>query len=197
MTTTTSRGEFLSAGMRGGLALVAGGSLLAAASGPAVAQPTGDVAIAKLAATAELLAIDFYGRAIRHGGFTGDVLAYLEAARQNEKDHYDALAAVIGSGSPAGMRFRYAAGTFASPASIAATGVAAETAFVGAYLGAVEAFEDDDLKAAAGWIGANEAQHLTVLKRLAAGGTLVPNPSFPESLTAAQALAAVTPFLAP
>jgi hypothetical protein len=60
----------------------------------------------------------------------------------------------------------------------------------------VEAFEDDDLKAAAGQIGANEAQHLTVLKRLAAGGKLVPSPSFPESLTAAQALAAVTPFLA-
>ena len=67
---------------------------------------------------------------------------------------------------------------------------------MGAYLGAVKAFEDDDLKAAAGQIGANEAQHLTMMKRLAAGGTLVPNPSFPTSLTAAQALAAVTPFIA-
>ena len=196
MTTTTSRGEFLTAGMRGGLALVAGGSLLAVAAGPAAGQATGDVAIAKLAATAELLAIDFYGRAIRRGGFTGDVLAYMEAARQNEQDHYDALAAVLGSAAPTGVRFRYAAGTFASAASIATTGVAAETAFVGAYLGAVEAFEDNDLKAAAGQIGANEAQHLTVLKRLAAGNTLVPNPSFPKSLTAAQALAAVKPFLA-
>ena len=196
MTMTTSRGEFLTAGTRGGLALVAGGSLLAATAGPALAQATGDVAIAKLAATAELLAIDFYGRAIQRGGFTGDVLAYMEAARQNERDHYEALAPVIGPGAPAGVRFRYAAGTFASAASIATTGVAAETAFVGAYLGAVEAFEDDDLKAAAGQIGANEAQHLTVLKRLATGGTLVPNPSFPQILTAAQALAAVTPFLA-
>jgi rubrerythrin len=154
------------------------------------------VEIAKLAATAELLAIDFYGRAIARGGFTGDVLAYMEAARRNEQDHYDALAAVLGSAAPKGVRFRYAAGTFASAASIARTGVAAETAFVGAYLGAVKALEDDDLKAVAGQIGANEAQHLTVLKRLAAGNTLVPNPSFPTSLTAAQALAAVTPFIA-
>jgi rubrerythrin len=196
MTMTTSRGEFLTAGMRGGLALVAGGSLLAVTAGTAAAKDTGDVAIAKLAATAELLAIDFYGRAIQRGGFTGDVLAYMEAARQNERDHYAALAAVIGSGAPKGVRFKYAAGTFASPASIAKTGVAAETAFVGAYLGAVKAFQDNDLKAAAGQIGANEAQHLTVLKRLAAGGTLVPNPSFPKSITAAQALAAVKPFIA-
>ena len=119
MSMTTSRGEFLTAGMRGGLALVAGGSLLAVTAGTAAAKDTGDVAIAKLAATAELLAIDFYGRAIQRGGFTGDVLAYMEAARQNERDHYAALAAVIGSGAPKGVRFRYAAGTFASAASIA------------------------------------------------------------------------------
>ena len=49
----------------------------------------------------------------------------MEAARQNERDHYDALADVIGSGAPKGVRFHYAAGTFASPASIATTGVAA------------------------------------------------------------------------
>ena len=38
MTTTTSRGEFLTAGMRGGLALVAGGSLLAVTAGAAAAR---------------------------------------------------------------------------------------------------------------------------------------------------------------
>ncbi len=45
-------------------------------------------------------------------------------------------------------------------------------------------------------MGANEAQHLATFKRLAAGDTLAPNPSFPKSLTATQATAAVTPFLA-
>jgi rubrerythrin len=196
MTTLTSRGEFLTAGCAGGLALVAGGSLLAAAAGPALGQATGDVAIAKLAATAELLAIDVYGRAIRTGFFTGDVLGYLQGARQNEQDHYDALAEVLGAEAPKGVRFRYPMGTFASAKSIAATGVALETAFVGAYLGAVDALESNDLKAVAGQIGANEAQHLTTFKRLDAGNRLVPNPSFPKSLTAKQATAAVTPFLA-
>ncbi len=196
MTMETSRGEFLSLGMKGGLALVAGGSLIGVAAGPALGQASGDVAIAKLAATAELLAIDVYGRAIKTGFFEADVLAYMEAARQNERDHYDALADVLGPAAPKGVKFTYPAGTFALAKSIAATGVALETAFVGAYLGAVEALKSNDLKAVAGQVGANEAQHLTTFKRLDAGGKLVPNPSFPDSLTAKQATAAVTPFLA-
>lgn len=177
-------GEFLSHGMKGGLALVAGGAVLGMATSPAFGQATGDVAIAKLAATAELLAIDFYGKAIGTGMFTGDELAYLNAAKMNEQDHYDALAKVLGSAAPKNLMFTYPAGTLASTKSIATTGVALETAFVGAYLGAVEAV--------AGQIGAN---HLTTFKSIGAGGDLVPNPSLPEVLTAAQATAAVTPFL--
>ena len=119
----------------------------------------------------------------------------MEAARQNERDHYAALADVIGSGAPRGVRFHYAAGTFASPASIARTGTALETAFVGAYIGATPALKDNGLKEVAAQIGANEAQHLTTFTSLAAGGTLVPNPPFPKALTAAEATAAVTPFL--
>lgn len=195
MTMQTSRAEFLTLGAKGGLALVAGGAVLGAAAGPALGQANGDVAIAKLAATAELLAVDVYTRAIGTGFFTGDVLAYMQAARQNEQDHYDALAKVLGKAAPKGVMFQYPSGTFASAKSIAATGVALETAFVGAYLGAVEALSSNELKAVAGQIGANEAQHLTTFKRLKAGA-LVPNPSFPASLTATQATAAVTPFLA-
>ncbi len=196
MTTTLGRAQFLTRGAGGGLALVAGGTLLAATAGTATAQAKGDVAIATLAATAELLAIDVYTRAIGTRFFSDDVLAYMEAARTNEQDHYDALAGVLGSKAPKGVRFRYPAGTFASAKSIATTGVALETAFVGAYLGAVEALRSNDLKAVAGQVAANEAQHLTTLRSLGAGGGLVPNPSFPESITAAQATAAVTPFLA-
>ncbi len=196
MQMTTSRGEFLRLGAQGGLALAAGGTILGVAAGPALGQASGDVAIAKLAATAELLAIDFYGKAIGTGFFTGDVLAYMTAARKNEQDHYDALAKVLGAAAPKNLTFTYPAGTLKSAKSIAMTGVALETAFVGAYLGAVEALKSNDLKAVAGQIGANEAQHLTTFRRLDNGGDLVPNPSFPESLTAKQATAAVTPFLA-
>ena len=194
--TATSRGEFLSRGAKGGLVLVVGGSLLAVAAGPALGQGGGgDADIAALAATAELLAIDFYGKAIEQGGFEGTQLAYLEAARQNEQDHYDALAGVLGDAAPSGVAFKYPNGTFASAMSIAATGAALEEAFVGAYMGAVEALRSNELKGVAALIGANEAQHLATFKRLAAGA-FVGNPSLPKVLTADQALAAVTPFLA-
>ena len=209
--TENNRAQFLSRGVKGGLVLAVGGVALAAAacgddddagattsaSTPTMsgAQPEDDVAIAKLAATAELLAIDFYGMGIASGLFTADVLAYMTAAKQNEQDHYDALAMVLGKEAPKGLTFTYPDGTFASATSIATTGSALEEAFVGAYMGAVTALSDNGLKKVAAQIGANEAQHLTTLKSLAAGGTLVPNPSLPKVLTAAEATAAVTPFL--
>jgi hypothetical protein len=206
-----SRSQFLSRGAKGGVALVAGGSVLALAAcgdddepAATTAQETtgttagmvDDTAIATLAATAELLAIDFYGRVIDGGGVADDVLAYLQAARQNEQDHYDALAGVLGDMAPRDLTFTYPDGTFDSPAAAATTGAALETAFVGAYMGAVTALKDPMLKAVAAQIGANEAQHLTNLNSIAAGGDLVPNPSLPKVLTAQEATDAVTPFLA-
>lgn len=202
-----SRARFLRRGAKGGLVLVVGATALAAAAcgddddtgattaATTAAEPVDDVAIATLAATAELLAIDFYGRGIDSGFFRADQLAYMRAARRNEQDHYDALAEVLGADAPADLTFTYPDGTFASAKSIADTGSALETAFVGAYMGAITALSDNGLKKVAAQIGANEAQHLTVLNSLGAGGDLVPNPSLPDVLTADEATAAVTPFL--
>ncbi len=202
-----SRARFLRRGAQGGLVLAVGATALAAAAcgddddsgattaASTAASPVDDVAIAKLAATAELLAIDFYNRGIDSGFFRADRLAYMRAARRNEQDHYDALAEVLGAEAPADLMFTYPDGTFASAKSIADTGAALETAFVGAYMGAIPALSDNGLKKVAAQIGANEAQHLTVLNSLAAGGDLVPNPSLPDVLTADEATAAVMPFL--
>jgi hypothetical protein len=208
--TSLDRATFLSRGAKGGLVLAVAGGVLAVAAcgdddepagsyaGPAstAAQPVDDVAIGKLAATAELLAVDFYTRGIDSGLFKADVLGYMVAARKNERDHYDALAKVLGMEAPKGLTFAYPDGTFASAASIATTGTALEEAFVGAYMGAIPALSDNGLKVVAAQIGANEAQHLTTFRSLAADGRLVPNPSLPKVLTAAEATAAVTPFLA-
>ena len=191
----TTRAAFLSRGAKGGLALVAGGSVLAMTNGPAFAGVTADTDIAKLAATAELLAIDFYTRSIRSRKLKGAEAAYLAAALQNEKDHYKALAGVLGRAAPKGLKFKFPAGTFRSARSIGQTGQALETAFVGAYLGAVKALRSNDLKAVAAQIGNNESRHLAILSNIAAG-TIVSGPSFPKALTAAQATRAVGPFLA-
>ena len=58
-------------------------------------------------------------------------------------------------------------GTFDSRGSIAKFGVALETAFLGAYLGAVDAFAPHDTKTTAARIAASEAQHLSVFTDLA------------------------------
>ena len=192
----TTRAAFLSRGTKGGLALVAGGSVLAMATGgPALGAGTADTDIAKLAATAELLAIDFYARSIQSGKLKGAEAAYLAGALQNERDHYKALAGVLGSAAPKGVKFKFPAMTFGSAKSIGRTGQALETAFVGAYLGAVTALKSNELKGVAAQIGNNESRHLAILSNIAAG-TIVSGPSFPKALTAAQATKAVTPFLA-
>jgi len=191
----TTRAAFLTRGARGGLALVAGGTVLGLAEGTALAAPKADADIAKLAATAELLAIDFYKRAIASKKFKRDELAYMSAALGNEQAHYKALAGVLGKAAPKGLRFKYPRGSFASAKAIGSLGQALETAFVGAYMGAVTALKSNELKGVAAQIGANESRHLSVLTNIAAG-VIVPAPALPKVLTARQAKAAVTPFLA-
>ena len=192
---TNTRAAFLSRGAKGGLALVAGGSVLGLAEGTALGATSADADIAKLAATAELLAIDFYKRSIAARRFSGDELAYMRAALGNEEAHYRALAGVLGKAAPKGLRFTYPSGAFASAKSIGSLGMALETAFVGAYMGAVTALKSNELKGVAAQIGANESRHLSVLTNIASGA-IVPAPALPTVLTAAQATAAVKPFQA-
>jgi hypothetical protein len=182
-------------GAKGGLALVAGGSLLGLAEGTALGATASDADIAKLAATAELLAIDFYKRAIASRKFSADELAYMQAALGNEQAHYKALAGVLKSAAPKGLKFTYPSGAFGSARAIGRLGMALETAFVGAYMGAVTALKSNELKGVAAQIGANESRHLSVLTNIASG-VIVPAPALPTVLTAAQATAAVKPFLA-
>jgi hypothetical protein len=191
----TTRAQFLSRGARGGIALVAGGSVMALAEGTAFGAATTDADIAKLAATAELLAIDFYTRAIDSKKLKGDELGYLASAMGNEQAHYAALKGVLRSATPAGLEFKYPHGAFGSRKSIGRLGQALETAFVGAYMGAVTALKSNELKGVAAEIGACESRHLSVLSNIAAG-QIAPAPDLPKALTAAQAKAAVTPFLA-
>ena len=190
-----TRAQFISRGGKGGLALVAGGSLLALADGTALGAVSTDADIAKLAATAELLAIDFYTQAISSKQLKGDELSYLVGAKGNETAHYNALKGVPGAATPTGLKFVYPAGSFGSRKSIGMLGTALETAFVGAYMGAVTALKSNELKGIAAEIGACESRHLSVLTNIGAGA-IVPAPDLPKVLTAAQATAAVKPFLA-
>jgi len=191
----TTRAQFLTRGAKGGIALVAGGAVLGLAEGTAFGVASADADIAKLAATAELLAIDFYTNAINSKQLEGDELSYLVGAKGNEVDHYNALKGVLKSATPAGLKFTYPTGSFASRKAIGTLGMALETAFVGAYMGAVTALKSNELKGVAAEIGACESRHLSVLTNIGAN-SIVPAPSLPKVLTAAQATAAVKPFIA-
>ena len=192
--TGTTRAQFLRRAGAGGVALVAAGSVLGVAEGTALGASSSDADIAKLAATAELLAIDFYGHAIASNKLKGDERSYLVGAKENEQAHYDALKSVLGKATPTDLKFTYPNGSFSSAKSIGTLGQALETAFVGAYMGAVTALKSNDLKGVAAEIGACESRHLSVLTNIAAG-VIVPAPDLPKVLTAAQATAALRPFL--
>jgi hypothetical protein len=196
-----SRAQFLTRGLKGGVALVAGGTLLAA-GGPAVAgtEPSGglsegDLAILRLAASAELFAQDFYTRAIGARKLARDGQAYLSAARSNERTHHQALAKVLGAGSPVAddFQFVYASGAFKSAASIAKLGISLETAFVGAYAGAAGALEAAALRTVAAQIGACEAMHLSTLSGISGRDPI--GSAFPAALDVEQASAALDPYL--
>ena len=193
-----SRAQFLARAQPGSLALVAGGSVLALAAGPATAQTAPgeeDLAHLRLAAAAELLAEAFYTRAIIARTFVGAERAYLGQARKTEREHYAALAALLGDGAPraADFQFRFPENAFATRASAARIGVALETAFVGAYLGAVGALQSSELRFVAAQIAASEASHLSVMSGISTGNPI--GPAFPSGLDLEQASSVLDRFL--
>lgn len=192
-----NRAAFLRNGAKGGLLLVAGSTIVAQAEGIALGQTNQDADIAKLAATAELLAADFYTRAIRarRGGrpvFRGNASKYLKAARKNEIEHYEALAALLGDSAPKDLSFKYPAGTFKSATSVFKLGSVLETAFIGAYLGQLNNLSTPELRLIAAQIAVNEGAHLGFFN--SSLGKAVA--TLPKTITAQQAADAVGGFVA-
>ncbi len=199
MTGQLSRAQLLSRGAIAGTGFLAAGSATGFLAAAAAAEtiPDGDLAYARLLVGAELLASDFYAQAIASKQLTGDSLKYAKRALFNEQEHYRAMAQVLdGAGQPPAVAedfdFAYSKGAFASKGSIAKLGVTLETAFVGAYLGAVAGLETDALKQTVARIAASEAEHLSVLARLSGAGPI--GISFPEPLTIDEASDALDAF---
>lgn len=171
------RRAFVALGARGGAALAVGGLVLEAAPASAARAVSGpfsdvDLALARLAVGAEILAVGFYTRAIASRKLAGDDRRYLRRALHNEREHLAAVSDVLaGAGQTAAtaddFTVTFPKGAFASRAAIARLGTTLETAFVGTYLGAVDAFGPSELKTIAARIAASEAQHLSVLAELA------------------------------
>lgn len=157
--------------------LASAAALALAPAARAAAPSELDLAVARFAVGAEILAAEFYRRAIASKKFVGDGLTYLRRALVNEQEHLAAVSQIItGAGEVPSTAddfdITFPKASFASRASIAKLGVTLETVLVGAYLGAVDEFAPGDLKTTAARIAANEAEHLSVLSARRIGGSL-------------------------
>ena len=190
-----SRGNLLSAAA----VFAAAPALKLVPEARAAAPSDNDLAYARLLVAAELLAMDFYGRAIGSKHAKPGALRGLRRSRADEHTHYRAVAAVLLAAGQtpatgADIDFVYARRAFASRNSIAALGARLESLFLGAYLGAVAGFEDDSLKLTAARIGACEAQHLSVFTAEARGRPI--GPALPRALTIDRASGALDAYTA-
>ena len=192
MSSQLNRAELFSRGVKGGAAVLLAGSAAGFMASPSAADtiPDNDLAYARLLVGAELLASDFYTRAIASKRLGGDALRYLKLARLTEQEHYKNVSKILTDAGqiPATAEdfdFSYPRDAFASKPSIAKLGVTLETAFMGAYLGAIDGLQTNALKLPVARIAANEAQHLSVFMRLSGRSPI--GISFPRSLSIDQA----------
>jgi hypothetical protein len=176
-----SRRNFLkgAAGVGGGLGLAAAGFAgifgLSEAMAASADKKDDVQTILNLAATAETLAVTFYYSAITAGKFDLEAkdVAYLRLAMDAEKYHLDFLTAA--GGKSLTQRFYVPANLLSDINVFVQTGLAAETAFVGAYLAATRRFAElgqPRLAATTAQHAVAEGQHLTLVRDI---GGLVPN----------------------
>jgi hypothetical protein len=205
-TAGVSRGQFLHNAAKGGIVLVGSGGVLAAAEGVAFASgPTkSDITTLQAAYIAESLAVVVYSAIIANfSKFSNPKLQnkdYFVAALKNEKDHKAFLKSALGSKAPAEPTFKIPASVTKTGQSLLNTGVALETAFVEAYLGAVETFSSTELKVIAAKVAANEATHFSFFDAAAGAG---PGnlgghgvlPSLPSTATIPATVKKLQPFL--
>ena len=174
MTTGISRAGFLQRGVAGGGGLLVSASGLAAFAArdaSASTPPDGDLAYLRLLIAAELLAVDFHGKALSSRRLEHAAQTVSRQIRADESAHYAQLAGLVtaagGTPTTAGdIDFSYPKGSFRSQASILRLAGRLEHFMVSTYVGAIESLETPALRLAAGQIVANEAQHEGALSAL-------------------------------
>ena len=197
-----SRGQFLRNTAKGGLVLATSGGVLASVTGVASAASmtsSSDIATMQAAYTAESLAVYVYGAILANfTKFSHPKLQnkdYFRHALSDERAHKALLAKALGSKTPklTNASFTIPASVLKSGESLLRTGVALETAFVEAYLGASNTFSSADLRLLASKIAANEATHFSFFDAAAGGHGVLP--AVPSTATIPATVAKLKPFL--
>ncbi len=159
-------------------------------------QGLGDAAILQFAYQLELLEGTFYQMGADMGTVSGNALAQVEAIRDHEFAHADALAATLqqlGAEVPATPEFTYPDGVFEDPASFLDLANTFEPVGIGAYQGAAPALESKEILGAALSIHNSECEHWNGIKILL-GIDPPNNVAFEEALPLPQVQEAVAPF---
>jgi rubrerythrin len=194
-----TRGQFFRNAGKGGIVLATSGGVLATVTSSAFAATatSSDITTLQAAYTAESLAVVVYSAILKNfHAFEHPKLEnrdYFEQALKNEEFHKAFLAKALGSSTPTGLTFKIPASVTKTGQSLLNTGVALETAFVEAYLGASETFSSQELRTIAAKIAANEATHFSFFDA-AAGGHGVLH-SLPASDTIPNTVKKLQPFL--
>jgi hypothetical protein len=194
-----TRRQLFSRSAQGGAVLLVAGTSLAQFADDAAADPlsTADLAYGRLLVGAELLASDFYTRAVAASNSSPSVMKYLKRAYANEQEHYRSVAGILSDAgvTPAvssDIDYMYPRGAFASQASILKLAQQLETIMLGTYLGAVGGMQSGSFKQGLAQIAASEAQHLSYM--WTKNGLKAFNAAFPAALTIDQASAAMDAF---
>ena len=201
VTAGVSRGQFFRNAAKGGLVLAGSGGILASVEGVALAAgPTAsDIKALQAAYTAESLAVYVYSAILANfTKFNHPKLQnkdYFVAALADEKAHKAFLASALGSKTPklTNKSFTIPASVLKSGQSLLDTGVALETAFVEAYLGASNTLSSADLRLVAAKVAANEATHFSFFDAAAGGHGVLP--AVPNTDTIPNTVKKLKPFL--
>jgi hypothetical protein len=195
-----SRGQFLRNAAKGGLTLATAGGVLASVEGGVAfaAGPTkSDVKTLQAAYIAESLAVVVYSailknfHSFRHPRLQN--IDYFQHALDNEKYHKAFLANALGSQTPNGLKFVIPPSVTQTGQSLLNAGVALETAFVEAYLGASNTLSSADLRLIAAKVAANEATHFSFFDAAAGGHGVLP--AVPSTATIPATVKKLQPFL--
>jgi hypothetical protein len=175
--------------VRGGAALAAGGTALAAWPRETVSARSAkqDAEILKFALVVEDLQSAFYTAALDKGALDGELLEYAQVVAEHEKAHADHIRTALGSGAPVAPKFDFG-DSVASPERFATTAIKLEDLGLSAYNGAAPALTAGALADAARIVSV-EARHISWIRDIV-GKIPAPRPT-DKAISAKQAQAAI------
>jgi hypothetical protein len=175
--------------VRGGVALAAGGTALAAWPRETVSARSAkqDAEILKFALVVEDLQSAFYAAALDKGALDGELLEYAQVVAEHEKAHADHIRTALGSGAPVAPNFDFG-DSVGSPESFATTAIKLEDLGLSAYNGAAPGLTSGALADAARIVSV-EARHISWIRDIV-GKVPAPRPT-DKAISAKQAQAAI------